>query len=99
MPGVRQMLRVDERPAEWIDGELNVSHRERRDPQFHSTCIDASKVEQVVDDREQMPLVGFDPTEDGDLLLAHRTIDAHLEELEIALNRRERGAQLVAHHP
>ena len=98
-PRVAELLRVDLRAAHRIDRESDVANGQRRNAELDATRVDAREVEKVVDDRQQMPLVRFDATEDRDLLRREVPVDSHLEQLEVPLNRRERRTQLVAHHP
>ena len=52
VPAITELLRVDLGATHRVDREADVAHRERRDPQLHAPSIDASEVEQIIDDRE-----------------------------------------------
>src|SRR5688572_2722503 len=66
-PREPELLAVDLRTTHRLDRQSNVAHRERRHAQLDATCIDACEIQQVVDDREQVTLVRFDATQNGDL--------------------------------
>jgi hypothetical protein len=59
--------------------------------------LELGEVQNVVDEAKQEPLVLMDATEVVALCFRHRTAQPHLEQLDVAGDRIQRRAELVAH--
>ena len=75
----------------------HVFHRIIGERQLELARLDLGEVEHVIDQAEQMAAVALDPLEHGQRLLRRLAVDAVEDQLGVADDGVERGAQLVAH--
>ena len=75
----------------------HVLHRIIGERQLELARLDLGEVEHVIDQAEQMAAVALDALEHGQRLLRRLAVDAVEDQLGVADDGVERGAQLVAH--